>query len=200
MEWDAPSGFNLVSTMDTTVSMDDTYTSPYKLSFTMPTAPLIFDRVLIDLNGSRLNPSCVDPNDDNFLYPLFSRIVIALDFNNDIFYDEICAFIPKKDTITTKTLILNRPLPYLSTSSNVILLLFPTSACSSNLHKIVLNRVIFETPTVTTTAPAPAPATPTTTSVPTTITSMNKSGILAILVIAIFIILFFIIYNFVVAT
>lgn len=197
MEWDAPSGFNLVSTIDTTVSMD-TYTTPYKLSFTMPTAPLIFDRVLLDLNGSRLNPSCVDPNDNNFLYPLFSRIVIALDFNNDIFYDEICAFIPKKDTITTKTLILNRPLPYLSTSSNVILLLFPTSACSSNLHKIVLNRVIFETPTVTTTAP-PVPAT-LTTSAPTTITSMNKSGILAILVIVIFIILFFIIYNFVVAT
>ena len=88
MEWDAPSGFNLVSTIDTTVSMD-TYTTPYKLSFTMPTAPLIFDRVLLDLNGSRLNPSCVDPNDNNFLYPLFSRIVIALDFNNDIFYDEI---------------------------------------------------------------------------------------------------------------
>jgi len=198
MEWDAPSGFNLTTTVDKTISMD-TYTSPYKLSFTMPTAPLVFDRVLIDLNGSRLNPSCVDADDSNLIYPLFSRIVVALDFNNDIFYDEICAFVPKKDTITTKTLLLNRPLPYLSTSSNVILLLFPTSACSTNLHKIVLNRVVFETPTITTTTPVPAPVPASiSTSPPTTLT--NSSSILAILIIVIFILIFFCVYHFVVAS
>lgn len=191
MEWDAPADFNLASTVDSSIVLDE-YTSPYKLTFTMPSAPLVFDRVVLDLNGSRLNPSCVDGVNPSYLYPLFARIRVMLDFNNDVFYDEICPFVSKEDdAIGDKTLVLSRPLSYRSTSNTIILLLFPSLACTQTPHKIVLNKISFESPSTppsTTIAPPPTTASP---------SSSTNTTLVPILVMSLSILIFFLIYYFI---
>lgn len=184
MEWDAPSDFNLASTIDPSIVMD-AYSSPYSLTFTMPSAPLVFDRVVLDLKGSRLNPSCVDGADPSYLYPLFARIRVMLDFQTDVYYDEICPFVSKdEDAIGTKTLVLSRSLSYRSPSSTIILLLFPSLACNQTPHKIVLNKISFESP------PPPPPSS-------TLPPSSKNINMIPILVMSLCIVLFFLLYYFI---
>lgn len=111
--------------------------SPQVIIVPVKTLPLIVHQIVLDFQGSFLDPNCVDSEDPGLVYPLVSRIVVARDSLQDIYFDTIYPYTPRNGSEwIVKTLEIDfRDLLLTVSHDTLRIYLFP-SPCGRNIVRV----------------------------------------------------------------